>query len=66
MLEAILFDKAYFTKNEAFKWLNKNGYKPLKIHETDNFYRFRLIEPIRGARYRIKKIFPGIEFLFMF
>ena len=46
MIQAVLFDKSYWTTNEARNYLNKNGYIPIKrVHTTDKYHRYRLIEP---------------------
>ena len=46
MIQAVLFDKSYWTTNEARNYLNKNGYIPIqRVHTTDKYHRYRLIEP---------------------
>lgn len=66
VVQSILFNKLYFTKRKAIEWLEDNEFVPLKIHETDKFYRFRMLEPKKGSRYRVKKFNKGIEFIFMY
>ena len=46
MIQAILFDKLYWSTNQALNYLNKNGYIQIKrVHTTDKYHRYRLIEP---------------------
>lgn len=49
MLQSILFNKAYFTKQETLQWLIKHKYRPYKIHEIENFYRFRMASLPKGC-----------------
>jgi hypothetical protein len=65
-IQSILFNKLYYTKREAINWINNHNFYPIKFHETDNFYRFRMLAPKKGARYRVKKITKGIEFIFVY
>ena len=44
-IQAIIFNKHLNTLSSCLKWLHEHDFKFLKIHETTNYYRFRLIEP---------------------
>jgi hypothetical protein len=45
-IQAILFNKDYWTTTQARAYLKANGKKPIKtVHTTDNYHRYRLIEP---------------------
>ena len=44
-VQSVIFDKDRFTIGEAKKWLKENNYKSPKVDITDNFIRFRQIEP---------------------
>lgn len=61
-VQSIIFDKNIFTKQKAITWLKSHKYKHKKIHETDDYYRFRQINPIFPA-YRTKQIAPGVKFI---
>ena len=45
-IQAVLFDKNYWNTNDARAQLKASGYQPIKkVHITDKYYRYRLIEP---------------------
>jgi hypothetical protein len=46
------------------KLLNKLKLHPIKpAHETENYIRYRIKEPIRGRRYRIDKTSDKVHFI---
>lgn len=51
-IQAIMIRKNYMNIVEAWRWIEEHGYDPLKMHETDNLWRFRIRVPMPGARYR--------------
>jgi hypothetical protein len=65
-VQAILFDKTKWTFDDASLFLYDHNVEPIKMHETQNFYRFRLKTPNKKYKYRIKTISPGIKFVFEF
>lgn len=65
-VQSVLFDRDVFSKADATKWLNKNGFISIKVDKTKNYYRFRQVSPIEGNDYRIKKVTPGIKFVLGF
>jgi len=57
-IQAILFDKRYFSKNKAKEWMKKHNIKPIKdVHETKYLWRYRLMEPDSNYKYITKSIF---------
>jgi hypothetical protein len=64
-IQSIILSKEVFTKSEAKKWMKENKFKG-KIDETENNYRFRLINPKKfvDGSFRTKKIKEGIQFVF--
>lgn len=66
MLQSIIFKKTYFDKNDTISWIYLHGYHPIKFHETEHFYRYRMLPPVKNARYRTVSIHPGIEFILMY
>jgi len=45
-IQAVLFDKNYWNTNKARAHLKASGHQPIKkVHITDKYYRYRLIEP---------------------
>jgi hypothetical protein len=65
-IQAVLFNKDKWSTNSAKLWLKKHGYKPIKrAHMTENFYRYRLHEPVKGEEYRTIKLGQsGIELIY--
>lgn len=64
-VQSILFDKKKFSEKKAKDWLKKHKYKTVKMHVTDNYIRFRQVEPNKLKKYEIKtkEVFPGIKVL---
>lgn len=53
-IQAILFEKDKFTSTQARKFLKKHDYKPIKrVHKTENYLRYRIRRPKKGAIYRL-------------
>jgi len=63
MIQAVIFNRELFTKKEAVKWLKEHKITPLKAHTTKNYYRFRMSEPIKNARYITKNINDGVSLI---
>jgi hypothetical protein len=63
-LQSILFDKHKFSKDEAQEWMKRNDKPMHKIDVTDKHIRFRQAPPKRGAKYYMKHIDDGVEFIF--
>lgn len=67
MLQSVVFDKEFFTKNKAIKWLKNNYYKS-DCDTKDNTFRFRQRNPdylrrIGYKKYRTKKVADGLFFI---
>ena len=63
-LQAIAFNKKYFTKEKAKVWLHEHKYKPISNRTVKNFYRFRLVEPNEDKyKYRVHWIDKDKMFL---
>ena len=63
-LQSIIFDKTKFSKDEAEEWMEHNDKPVHKIDITSKHIRFRQAPPKRGAKYYIKHIEDGVEFIF--
>ena len=51
-IQAIIFNKSLYTLNDAIDWLVSHNFKPIKkVHETVNFYRFRMKKPMKEKKY---------------
>ena len=54
MIQAVLFDKSTWATTDARKFLKNHKLSPIKrVHITDNYLRYRINEPIHGAKYRM-------------
>lgn len=64
-IQAILFNKDYWNTNEARTYLKKSNKKPIKrVHTTDTYHRYRLIEPdYDNYRYIFKKGNNNIDYI---
>ena len=66
--QAIIFKKAHYSKRSSANWLKYHGFKPIKkVHETVNYYRYRLKEPDEEIyNYRLIPINDGIKMVLQF
>ena len=64
MIQSVLFDKKLFSRKQAIDKLLNRGFKFNKIHETENYYRFRQYDPKEGERFRIVGSGPGIKYVY--
>jgi hypothetical protein len=67
-IQSVLFDKDKYTLKEAVRFLINHNYRHSKVDETENFYRFRQIDPymLAGEGYKTvvtKNIGDGIKFI---
>jgi len=65
IVQSVLIHKNLYNKNEAINFIKNNNFKFKKIDTTQNYYRFRQIDPKyienQGFKnYKIKKIKNGI------
>jgi hypothetical protein len=56
IIQSVIVDKNIYPLPEAIVYILKNNYKANKIDETDNYYRFRQIEPSKLKTYNYKTI----------
>lgn len=55
-IQAVLFDKNYWNTKNARTYLRASNKKPIKrVHTTDNYFRYRLIEPNYNKYYYLFK-----------
>ena len=62
-IQSVLLNKNYFTLRQAKAIVKDMGFEPLKFHETEEYYRFRIQNPRMFDRFRNKKIKDGITFI---
>lgn len=66
-VQSVLFDKKYYTTQDARKWLADHNFVRMKhVDITKNKLRYRIQDPSYFRRFRIKKITKGIEFVIGF
>lgn len=64
-VQAIICPNDLMTKKEFNSWLSQHGYKKLKpLHETKNFLRARIQQPVDTAQYRTKNLANGMKIIF--
>lgn len=66
IVQSVIFDDKKWNVRSAKKWLKENDYECPKVHKTENFIRFRQVDPEEIAefgfkKYRNKKLPDGIE-----
>lgn len=65
-VQAILFDRNYYTLAQTKTFLKRHGLSPIKeVHKTDKYYRYRLTVPSKRkfSGFRIKEITPSLKFV---
>ena len=59
VVQAVLFRKVDWDLRRSMKWLENNHYKAKKVDITNNWFRYRILEPIdlknKGYRYYANK-----------
>ena len=45
-VQAVLFRKVDWNLQNSLKWLENNHFKPKKVDITNNWFRYRILEPI--------------------
>jgi hypothetical protein len=66
-IQSVLFNKNMWTKSQSIAKLKHMKLKNIKpVHETANFYRYRIINPSKFSRFRVIKLRHGIEFVIGF
>lgn len=63
-IQSVIFPKNLFDENKANEFLNKKELKKIKpFHETKNFYRARLKNPIGFKYFRTIRLPNGVEMI---
>jgi hypothetical protein len=45
VVQSVLLNRDKFSKKEAFDWVREHGYKADKVDVTNEYYRFRQMNP---------------------
>ena len=63
-IQAVIFEKAHWNTTHARHWLKMHDLKPIKrVHNVENFLRYRLADPKKFRRFITKKLPNGIELI---
>jgi hypothetical protein len=63
-VQAVLFDARTWSTTQAREWLDKHGYERIKrVHHTEKYLRYRIIQTVPGTKYRIKHLGKGVSFI---
>jgi hypothetical protein len=61
-LANVLFDKKLYDKDQCMKYLNRYGYKPIDVDETDMFYSYKISSINTIFNYRVVGGYGGVFF----
>lgn len=64
-VQSVLIPKSKFSKKEAYSFLKEHNFKHSKIHTTEQYYRFRQLEPNKSADYKVKTLPNGVKLILM-
>ena len=60
-IQSVIFDKKKYTPEHALHFLTKNGIIPIKkMHETEHYYRYRIMGPKYFRKFRTVKAKSGV------
>ena len=62
-VQAILIRRDIFTQRQANAIIRNMRVTPMKLHITDTYYRYRLIDPGYFDHFRIEKGPDGVDFI---
>lgn len=62
-IQSVLFNKKYYTLKNSRKWLKHNDLKYDDLDITDNFYRFRQMNPKKNKKYYTFHVTTGIMYI---
>lgn len=66
LLHAVLIPKKSYTMIKAREWLKTHNYTPIANRNTENFYRFRIRETVKGLKFYTQNLNNGIKLVYMF
>lgn len=62
-IQSVLLNKNYYTLKQAKAKIKLMGFEPIKFHETEEHYRFRIQNPRMFEHFRTKHVQDGITFI---
>ena len=66
MIQSVIFNKKFWSQDQARKYLLRHHFIDHGVDETDNYYRYRQHEPDSSKRYFTKTLKSGIEYIIMY
>lgn len=63
IVQSVIFPKNVFTQKKAIVWLQKHNYDYDKVDATDNYYRFRQVDPVPGGSFYTVRLHNGVELI---
>ena len=65
-IQSVIFDKNMWSSKSSSVWLMQHNLHPIKrMHETNNYYRYRLMEPDNTKKYTTYNIGNGIKLIIL-
>jgi len=56
IIQSVLFNRNLNTFNSSYKWLIDHDFKTYKCDITENYFRWRQVDPKRNSEFRLKTI----------
>ena len=56
VIQSVLFNKHLNSEKDCLDWLIKHNLKHYKVDETENYYRWRKVDPKKRSAFRIKTV----------
>ena len=64
-VQSVIFDKKHWNKKDSKKWLINHKFKVLKIDDTDNYYRFRQLNPDYKKKFNTISLNNNVKLIIM-
>jgi hypothetical protein len=65
-VQSVLFNSNLWTQEQARKYLSRHHFVDNGVDETENFFRYRQINPDPTKRYFTKTLKHGVEYVIMY
>jgi hypothetical protein len=56
IIQSVLFNRNLNTFNSSYKWLVDHDFKTYKCDITENYFRWRQVDPKKNSEFRLKTI----------
>ena len=65
-VQTVLIPKHDFSLQQAIDWLEEHHFGHRKVDITEDYFRFRQMEPKHGGRYVTKTLPNGVEIVIVY